>query len=266
MRATSRQPAPGRPGFTGDPVAARVTAGRPLLVLDTATRQAVVGLAATDGSQLIALESWGAGHRHGDELLSRLDALLAGAGIEPARLGGICVGTGPGSFTGLRIGLATAKVLAYSLALPIVGIATSRALGRALADESRAGEVAVVLPAGARDRYLARLRLGPGHVEELGPPQIVAAFDAAQPADSDDPTDGPTLVAVDLEPPEVPAEAARLGRAAVAGLPLALAHEGAAELAAGRLTDVATLVPGYVALPRGIAAAAESMQWSPDLR
>ncbi|MDP8904769.1 MAG: tRNA (adenosine(37)-N6)-threonylcarbamoyltransferase complex dimerization subunit type 1 TsaB, partial [Chloroflexota bacterium] len=147
---------------------------RLLLVLDTATRQPVLALAQLDG-QVVAEASWLSGHRHGEELLPRLDELLANAGARPADLVAIAAGTGPGSFTGLRIGLATAKVLAYSLAVPLVGVATTRALGRALAAEHD-GLLLLALPAGARDMYVARLRVGPAGVEELGAPQLATSF------------------------------------------------------------------------------------------
>lgn len=237
-----------------------MSGARPLLVLDTATRRAVVGLADAASGRLLAADSWHSAHRHGEELLGRLDALLAARRVAASGLGGVVVGTGPGSFTGLRIGLATAKVLAYSLGLPIGGVPTTRALARALADAAVGGDVALILPAGAHDRYVARLRLAPDVVEEVGPAQIVGRLDL------DAAVAGWRPVAVDLDPPDVPGEAARLGRLAVDGLAQAIAHEGAAALAVADTADVATLVPAYVALPRGIAAAAAEMQWSPDLR
>jgi tRNA threonylcarbamoyladenosine biosynthesis protein TsaB len=56
------------------------------------------------------------------------DELLRASGAEPAELTGIVVGTGPGSFTGLRLGLATARGLALALELPVAGISTLDAL------------------------------------------------------------------------------------------------------------------------------------------
>lgn len=234
-----------------------MTEDRPLLVLDTATRTPIVGLARADGVLLDA-SRWESRHRHGEELLQRLDDVLGRAGVDRRALGGVIVGTGPGSFTGLRIGLATAKVLAHSLGVPLVGLSTTRALALAA---GQLGKVAVTLPAGAADRYVHRFTVADDGAEEFAPPSLVATADAFAEA-----VDGAQIVAVDFDADDIDEGARRLGRLALEALAAALAEEGAAALAAGRTDDVATLVPAYVALPRGIARAAEEMQWSPDLR
>ena len=61
-------------------------------------------------------------------LLEDIDALLERAGVEAAELEAITVGTGPGSYTGLRIGLATARALSFSLETPVAGVSTLAAL------------------------------------------------------------------------------------------------------------------------------------------
>ncbi len=231
---------------------------RLVLVVDTATRRAVLGLSEVDGG-VIAADGWTTAHRHGEELLSRLDALLAHAGAEPTDLAAVVVGTGPGSFTGLRIGLATAKTLSYALGVPLIGIPAAHALALAGASGD-AEQVIVTLPAGARDRYVARLRVADGRVEEIVPPELVASNESIASAAS------ALIVAIDLDPPEVSAAAASLGRAAVDGLVAALARLGTAALARDQSDDVAELVPAYVSLPRGVTEAAASVEWSPDLR
>ncbi len=222
-----------------------------ILVLDTATRTPVVALATPDGT-LVAERRWTSHHRHGEELLQRIDELLAEAGIQRGGLSGVVVGTGPGSFTGLRIGLATAKTIAYSLGLPLVGVSSTLALGAAVV-EGRRAEVTVTLPAGAADRYEHRVAIDGVEPAEVEPPRLVG-----------DPDVGEAAVAIDLD--AAPAAARESGELALAGLARALAQIGARRMQQGRLDDPAELVPAYVALPRGIARAAAEMEWSPDLR
>jgi tRNA threonylcarbamoyladenosine biosynthesis protein TsaB len=61
-------------------------------------------------------------------VLEDIDGVLRDAGVEPAEVDAIAVGTGPGSFTGVRIGLATARALAFALDVPAAGVATLDAL------------------------------------------------------------------------------------------------------------------------------------------
>jgi tRNA threonylcarbamoyl adenosine modification protein YeaZ len=83
---------------------------------------------------LLDADAWDAGHRHAEELLARIADLLARAGVArpgPGSLSGVVVGTGPGGFTGLRVGLATARGIARVAAAPLVGIPTGVALAAA---------------------------------------------------------------------------------------------------------------------------------------
>lgn len=66
---------------------------------------------------------------HSERLLPALDRLLADANISVKDLGLVSVVTGPGSFTGLRIGVATAKGLSYALGIPAIGVTTLEAYG-----------------------------------------------------------------------------------------------------------------------------------------
>ena len=92
------------------------------------------------------------------------------AGVRLADLAGIVVGTGPGAFTGLRVGIATAKTLAHELSLPIVGIPTSDAL---LAGH---GAPALLwLPSGPRDRVAVVAGGEPVVVAGADPGPIAAA-------------------------------------------------------------------------------------------
>ena len=91
--------------------------GRPattILAIDSATTRVVVAVGTLSGD-LIDTTDWPAGYRHGETLLPAVAALLERLEIAPTSLAAIVVGTGPGAFTGLRVGIATAKGLAHAL-------------------------------------------------------------------------------------------------------------------------------------------------------
>lgn len=130
-----------------------------ILAFDTATSVASSAL-VRDGTVL--------GERTGRPaaVLADVDALLREAGVEPAELDGIAVGTGPGSFTGLRMGLASGRALAFALGRPLAGVSTLDALaagapGAVAVIDARRREVFV---AGPRALAPEELRLEPGAV------------------------------------------------------------------------------------------------------
>jgi tRNA threonylcarbamoyl adenosine modification protein YeaZ len=240
---------------TGDTGPGRRHDGRraALLALDTATSRVVVAVGSPHGEPF-GVSTWTAGHRHGEQLLPSIGRLLGEANIRRSRLRGVIVGTGPGAFTGLRVGMATAKALAHGLRLPIAGVPTAEALIAAAAavDGIADRRVVLLLPAGPADRVEARLgrppRLLPGGVEpDLGASDVLVAFDL----------DG-----------RAPADAVAAGERARERLGHELLRLGAARLAAGA-DDLATLVPEYVTLPRGVTApppVGGGVAWSRDPR
>jgi tRNA threonylcarbamoyladenosine biosynthesis protein TsaB len=228
-----------------------------LLAIDTASARVVLALGADDGT-LHAADTWTAGHRHVEELLPRLEALLQDQGLDRAALAGmagIIIGTGPGAFTGLRVGLATAKALAVAFGMPLAAVGTGVALLAAAeaADPTIPAErLVLLLPAGPGGRYLVT-RTGTRLVTEADPLDL--------PADA-------VIVAVDL-PGRAPDLALARGEAALDQLPGILLRLGAAKLCAGTADDPAGVVPEYVSLPRGAKAApfAEAVTpWSPGHR
>jgi len=104
---------------------------RPLLAIETSVPTARVAVLAADGTVRARAEKTAA--RHSSNLLKLCDEALAGAGVTIGDLGGIACGAGPGSFTGLRVGLAVAKGLALPTALPLVLISSLEALAQDLA-------------------------------------------------------------------------------------------------------------------------------------
>jgi tRNA threonylcarbamoyladenosine biosynthesis protein TsaB len=105
-----------------------------LLGLDTSTPSTVVGLRLTDGTTLQARDDPEGTERpgHATRLLPLASGLLSEAGLGWKAIERIAVGVGPGTFTGLRIGVATARGLAQSLAVELVGVSSLLALSHAV--------------------------------------------------------------------------------------------------------------------------------------
>ena len=105
-----------------------------VLGLDTATPSTVVGLMLSDGNTLQARDDPTGGQRpgHATRLLPLVEALLVESGLAWKQIERIAVGVGPGTFTGLRIGIATARGLSQSLDIPLVGVSSLRALAHAV--------------------------------------------------------------------------------------------------------------------------------------
>jgi tRNA threonylcarbamoyladenosine biosynthesis protein TsaB len=93
-----------------------------LVAIDTATEYA--SLALHDGFQVRVEHTWESPRRHTIELWPRLAAALGQLNIGADRLRAVAVARGPGSFTGLRVGIAAAKGLALARGLPLVGVPT----------------------------------------------------------------------------------------------------------------------------------------------
>lgn len=97
-----------------------------ILAIDTATQVSSVAVASAD--KLAAELTMQAKLTHSETLMPHIKEVLRMANVRKEQLEGIVVSIGPGSFTGLRIGLAAAKAMAYALDLPIVGVSTLKAL------------------------------------------------------------------------------------------------------------------------------------------
>ncbi|HEY3864769.1 MAG TPA: tRNA (adenosine(37)-N6)-threonylcarbamoyltransferase complex dimerization subunit type 1 TsaB [Solirubrobacteraceae bacterium] len=127
-----------------------------VLGFDTATRSTAVALRLADGRTLQARDDPAPEERpgHATRLLGMADELLAGAGIGWSALQRIAVGRGPGTFTGLRVGVATARGIAQSLGIELVGVSSLRALAEGVRRSDGGEEVS---PAGDREGILAVL-------------------------------------------------------------------------------------------------------------
>jgi len=97
-----------------------------ILAIDTSASAGSV--AVTDGARLMAALTLDIDFTHARRLMRDIDLVLRAVGLEPTQLDGIALTLGPGSFTGLRIGVATAKGMALAANLPVVGVTTLDAL------------------------------------------------------------------------------------------------------------------------------------------
>ncbi len=142
-----------------------------LLAFDTATPAVTVAL--HDGSTVLAESAEVDARRHGELLAPAIARVLAASGRTQRELTGIAVGVGPGPFTGLRVGLVTARALCAALALPAYGVCTLDVLAYAAELD---GLFAVATDARRKEVYWARYadtrtRVGGPAV---GRPEIVA--------------------------------------------------------------------------------------------
>ncbi len=130
-------------------------AERPLLAFDTSTATARVALVSPAGECLLARAKTAA--RHSANLLGLCDEILRGASVAVADLRAIACGAGPGSFTGLRVGLAVAKGLALPSALPLVLLSSLEALACDLAIASPGAELLLPCIDAGKGQVYARL-------------------------------------------------------------------------------------------------------------
>jgi tRNA threonylcarbamoyladenosine biosynthesis protein TsaB len=121
-----------------------------LLAIDTSTRQSSVSLSTEN--ELYGEYTWYAENNHSVELLENIRRMMAECQLSMSQLDVIAVATGPGSFNGVRVALATAKTLAFALSISLVGISTLDALAF---QQVWGGPVCAVLEAGRGELYAA---------------------------------------------------------------------------------------------------------------
>lgn len=141
-----------------------------VLGVDTSTTATAVALALGDGAVREARDDPPAGHHpgHATRLLGLAGELLEAAGTDWSEVQRIAVGAGPGAFTGLRVGVATARGLAQSLGVELLAVASTAALALPALQESQR----VLAAIDARRGELFAAVYGPG-ARELVPPRAV---------------------------------------------------------------------------------------------
>ena len=133
-----------------------------ILAVDTATKSCSV--AVIDEDRLLAESTSFEDQTHSRHLLNIIDTVLGKAGLKIAQLDGFAVSIGPGSFTGLRIGIASVKGLAFSLNKPVVGVSSLQSL--AFQCSKSPYLICPVLDARKQELYFCRYRFNKGKLEK----------------------------------------------------------------------------------------------------
>lgn len=218
-----------------------------LLAFDTATPAVTVAL--HDGTQILAEHTEVDARRHGELLAPGIRAVLARAGRSRHELTDVAVGIGPGPFTGLRVGLVTARALADALGIAVHGVCTLDILAWAVRHD---GPFAVATDARRREVYWAR-------------------YEAPQRRVTDPAVDWPAVVAPEVAGLPVAGEGAVKypDSFPVAIAPALPSAADLAELTARRLITPAELLPPaplYLRRPDAVEPGARKPVSQPALR
>ena len=213
-----------------------------LLALDTST--SVLTAAVCGDARLLAETYVDCGRAHSERLMATVDWLLNQASLTLRDLDGLAVAVGPGSFTGLRIGVSAMKGLAFAMELPLVPVSTLDALaqGSAIAN----GMVCPLLDARMKEVYAAVYRFEQGRREKTLDDRV-APIDAVL----DELGEGPVLFVGDgaaLYGDRIRERmpAARFGPLAVGPRASAVAVEALAKLSMGGTNPAADVSPVYL--------------------
>jgi tRNA threonylcarbamoyl adenosine modification protein YeaZ len=126
-----------------------------ILAIDTSTPAVTAGVVSLEGVDVLAECVTIDARAHAEQLTPNVVAALADAGLTVGDLNAVVVGCGPGPFTGLRVGMATAAAYGHALGIPVHGVCSLDAIGI-----DTAGDALVVTDARRREVYWARYRDG----------------------------------------------------------------------------------------------------------
>lgn len=139
-----------------------------ILGIETATTQVSVALGGHEG--VIGLFEVARGRRHAEILAPAIEFVCRQADVDLDELGVIAVDTGPGLFTGMRVGLASAKALAQALRIPMIGISSLDLLAFPSRHTDRV--VVPVIDARKGEVFWAMYRQVPGGLQQVAPPTV----------------------------------------------------------------------------------------------
>jgi tRNA threonylcarbamoyladenosine biosynthesis protein TsaB len=149
-----------------------------ILGLETSTAVCSVGL-FREGKPSVE-RSLRESHIHSEKLLTLVKEVVGESGTTLQELDAVAVSIGPGSFTGLRIGLSTAKGLAFALDKPLVAIPTFESIAQAVLERGRAsGSIVVLIDAKKEEWYMGRFQIAAGNVRAEGAVHITSLADAS---------------------------------------------------------------------------------------
>jgi tRNA threonylcarbamoyladenosine biosynthesis protein TsaB len=218
-----------------------------LLAVETSTLTGAVAL--LEAGSVVAESRVSVAVTHGERLMAAIDGVLRAARWDLSDVEAFAVALGPGSFTGLRIGLSTVKGLAFATGKPVVGVPTLDALAWAL--PFCAYPVCPVLDAKKNEVYAGLYRTLEGRLEVLEAPRAVSPATLAEELRAG--TEGPLVFVGDAVAPfatvltEILGTRARLAPADLR-LPSAVTvgELGGWALSRGETADPASLVPRYL--------------------
>jgi tRNA threonylcarbamoyladenosine biosynthesis protein TsaB len=139
-----------------------------LLGIETSTSRSSVAL--VDQDRVVASASLGMPRRHGEFVAPAISFCLAQAGVDATRVTGVVVGLGPGLFTGLRVGIATAQAFAAARKLPVVGLSGLDVLAFRVRYTRRL--ICATIDARRGELFWALYRSSPGGVQRIGDLQV----------------------------------------------------------------------------------------------
>ena len=155
-----------------------------VLAFDTANEVIAIGVGMLHEEaraiELVAHAEIEARRQSNTQLIPRIDALLAENGIARGDIACVCVGRGPGSFTGVRIAMATAKGIASALEVGLVGVSSLDAVAWGVWESGARGEVAVVADAMRKEVYPVRYLVDDAGAHRLEADRVVKADLAAE--------------------------------------------------------------------------------------
>ena len=216
------------------------------LAIETSSDTASLVLA--EEGEILAELNWRCAQSHTTTLLPNLDNLLKQSGLDLTAITAVIVSQGPGSYNGLRVGISTAKALAFSLNIPVVGIDSLEALAYQHAEAGL--PVCAIVNAGRNEIAAAIYQMKEPEFREILGTSIITLADLCQGIDTK------TIFCGEITAPMADEIGGMLGEVAVIPSPAAsvrraafLVELGYQRIESGRLDTPAGLAPIYLRKP-----------------